>query len=94
MNPKELFYCDSTTIFCVHNSQIKFRLYKLNFLLNSENQYVRTYISQILFNLEIDVFFHYMRPYKTENILNNPVRTIFPLILDTILLTKDHSVIN
>ena len=92
--PKELFYCDSETIFCIHNSQIKFRLNKLNFLLNSENQYVRTYISQILFNLEIDVLFRYMRPYKTENIHNNPVKTIFSMNNDTILLTKVLSVIN
>ena len=94
MNPKELFYCDSATIFCIHNSQIKFRLYKLNFSLNSENQYVRTYISQILFNLEIDVFFRFMRPYKTENILENLVKTIFSMNIGTILLTKVLSVIN
>ena len=90
VNPKELFYCDSETIFSIHNSQIKFRLNKLNFLLNSD----RTYISQILFNLKIEVFFRYVRPYKTENILNNPVKTIFSMNIDTILLTKVLSVIN
>ena len=29
--PKRAVFCDSATIFCIHNSQIKFRLYKLNF---------------------------------------------------------------